>query len=419
MKPSVSICVPLMISANAPMRARNWRVIANELSALADRRSDVEIVAAEWGGNYAEGYKHIKRVEGHGEFSRSKARNLAARIAASDLLCFLDTDMVMHPEGWDYAIEAAQRYDAFSPHRQYWRVGREAAEAMIDESERFRFSPHIRNFCPGIKPIRFAFAGGIVFIKRETLDRVGGWDEGFLGWGAEDTALYKLMRAARCTMGRGGVSRPLHLFHEVNHTANKQSAHHFRRYYGRRRLAATVRRKVTPIHANKSRSDKYATHTPILAALARCLNAGDVVVEFGAGQFSTPLLASMASEKAFEFHSYESSSNWMPEKSDQVVSHELTAESIKNDIEFVKQLRPSLVFVDTGFIHKRETFRAKIVSELLPFAKWIVAHDTEERHARIYKYDFSAAKHVKHFNQLGVRTTVASASEPIPEIATS
>jgi GT2 family glycosyltransferase len=244
MKPSVSICVPLMISANAPMRARNWRVIANELSALADRRSDVEIVAAEWGGNYAEGYKHIKRVEGQGEFSRSKSRNLAARIAASDLLCFLDTDMVMHPEGWDYAIEAAQRYDAFSPHRQYWRVGREAAEAMIDESERFRFSPHIRNFCPGIKPIRFAFAGGIVFIKRETLDRVGGWDEGFLGWGAEDTALCKLMRAARCTMGRGSVSRPLHLFHEVNHTANKQSAHHFRRYYGRRRFWATYSRKV-------------------------------------------------------------------------------------------------------------------------------------------------------------------------------
>jgi len=229
-KPVLSICIPLMATDDCPLRQRNWRVIANDLSDLAERRGDIEIVVAEWGGRLAEGYKHIKRIEGQGEFSRSRARNQAYFGATADLVCFCDTDMLLPGHAWDACIEQAKSCDCLSPHRQYWRANPEVAEKLT-EGDRYNWSIPIRSLDPTRVPGRFVFAGGMIFCTRQAVEMIGGWDEAFQGWGKEDNAFEKMARACHLRLGHNNVARPVHLYHEPNTAARKQSDVIWKRRY--------------------------------------------------------------------------------------------------------------------------------------------------------------------------------------------
>lgn len=207
LKPAISICVPLL-AAN-PSRLRNWRAIANELSALAARRGDVEIIVAEHTHNHAEGYPHFKRVEVPGAFCRSKARNVAWKAATSDRLCFCDSDMVMSPDAWDKAIDEAQRYDCYTPSKQFRKLTAAQTSANIIDG-RVQFDKSLRRAKP--KPANLS--GGIFFCSRQFMVDVNGWDERFRGHGMEDIAINRLARVGGFNVGYGvHVGRPIHLWH--------------------------------------------------------------------------------------------------------------------------------------------------------------------------------------------------------------
>lgn len=398
-KPRLSICVPLF--AGCSFRVRNWRVIANELSVLAERRGDIEIVAAEHGFRYAEGYPFIRRVDVP-TFTRSSARNAGWTAAAADRICFCDSDMLMAPDAWDKAIEDSQDVDCYNPSAQFWKPGAKQTANRITTDNRYRFDLPLRG--TGLKPRRANLTGGIFFTTREFLDRAGGWDERFRGWGYEDTALGIVARRIGASIRTGiTVGRPVHLWHPARKVL-KGTGHVLRKHY----LKPSAKRPTEVIQP----IDLYATHLPTLAAMARQVKPGEVVFEFGAGPHSTPLLSALADEVGFDLHSYEQHAQYDAKASVRVHPHRLSYDSIDQDIEFAKSLKPSLVFVDTGYLG-RDTCRGWIVRELLPHAKWIVAHDTEDRFSHVYKYDFGLAKFVQHFTTAGVRTTVASQFERI------
>lgn len=157
----------------------------------------------------------------------------------------------------------------------------------------------------------------------------------------------------------------------------------------------------------------YGTHVPVLAWLASRVDAGETVVEFGAGDNSTPLLRMFAENLGFHVHTFESIEAWREDDTPHATQHRLSAESLDDDLATVKLMRPALVFVDCGFLLGRETYRDKIVRELLPWSRWVVAHDTEPARAHVYRYDFRSAKYVQHWTRHGIRTTALSCTDPI------
>lgn len=170
---------------------------------------------------------------------------------------------------------------------------------------------------------------------------------------------------------------------------------------------------MTTRRSTKPARNLYGTHVPILAWLASRVDAGETVVEFGAGDNSTPLLRMFAAQRGFHVHTFESIAAWSEDETPHASQHRLSAESLDGDLATVRTMRPALVFVDNGFLIGRETHRAKIVRELLPWSRWVVAHDTEPERAHVYRYDFRSAKYVQHWTRHGIRTTALSCTDPI------
>lgn len=254
---NISIVVPLF--ASCPYRRRNWKVIANELSALAEKRGDVEVIAAEHGHQHAAGLPYIQRVDVP-VFTRSKARNAGWRAATAERICFCDSDMVMTLDAWEKAIEESARVDCYNPSAQCWKPGPRKTANRITTDHRYRFDLPLRG--TGLKPSRANLTGGIFFTTREFLERVGGWDEDFCGWGYEDTALGILARRAGVTIATGTtVGRPIHLWHP-NPKRRKGTTKVLHEKYLRSEPAREKRRRHPPIFVCPDYASRDEGHYP-------------------------------------------------------------------------------------------------------------------------------------------------------------
>jgi hypothetical protein len=89
-------------------------------------------------------------------FCLARARNMGAKIASHEMLCFIDADVLMHLELAKW-LELNQKPDGF------YLYG--------DRTELELF--------------------GFLIVAREHFFKVGGYDEAFTGWGGEDTDLYE------------------------------------------------------------------------------------------------------------------------------------------------------------------------------------------------------------------------------------
>lgn len=112
-----------------------------------------------------------------GLFNRAAARNQAARPASWDVAIFADADTIGQPELIPKTVEAAAAGKLAYPFTDL-----EGLSAV-----------GTRNLIAGTGPVqvvkrRRLSPGGILAVSRELFDKVGGYDEGFQGWGYEDLA---------------------------------------------------------------------------------------------------------------------------------------------------------------------------------------------------------------------------------------
>lgn len=126
----------------------------------------------------------------------SRSRNLGAAQAQGEILVFLDADVLLNPEG-------LAAYAAYLGFRQqdllYGYVGYDKARLApslwapdtqvnwwdtryLWQDDRLQPDPKLFH-----SAYEFAWAGNFA-IYRETYQRLGGFDEGFVGWGGEDLA---------------------------------------------------------------------------------------------------------------------------------------------------------------------------------------------------------------------------------------
>lgn len=124
-------------------------------------------------------------VEGHhdeGLFNRSAAVNIAARLAGDwDVAVLIDSDVLTDPErvrqAIPMAIESGQMVVPFKERHNLTERG----TARVLAGDRGSWRGHIA------RTFRDQHSSVIV-IPRPLFDDIGGFDEGFRGWGMEDTA---------------------------------------------------------------------------------------------------------------------------------------------------------------------------------------------------------------------------------------
>ena len=125
---------------------------------------------------------HVGVHDDGGPFNRSAALNAAATAAGdTEAFVILDADAIINPEQLRQAVRKAYAHDAFViAYERYCYVNRRMSDAIIDGFG--------GNWWPGVEWSMTNTCSTIVAVSRRLWDRVGGFDEGFVGWGFEDCA---------------------------------------------------------------------------------------------------------------------------------------------------------------------------------------------------------------------------------------
>ena len=128
-------------------------------------------------------------------FHRAASRNLAAK-GRWDVAVFMDADCMLRTRGQrsphvepllEAVRVAAEDGVAVLPHQRYVSLTETGTEAIL------RGRRH--GWQMAAKVPRTTAIGGIIVIPRPLWKDVGGYDERFLGWGAEDGAMAETLRA--------------------------------------------------------------------------------------------------------------------------------------------------------------------------------------------------------------------------------
>lgn len=169
-----------------------------------------------------------------GEWNRAAAINAAAREAGEwDVAVIADADTVHDPQDLRQAVDDAIRYGAgVVPWATRWKLS-------ATGTERFRrFGPtgfsrsRDLDLSDPTRPrgVKARSRGGTVVVSRAAWDAVGGFDEGFDGWGNEDRAF----RVAIATLAPGGLREIrgviFHLWHPRDGQVSAPNRERWERY---------------------------------------------------------------------------------------------------------------------------------------------------------------------------------------------
>lgn len=135
---------------------------------------------------YSKRYKIVigDKSDSNGNFNRSGARNDGVSKITSDIAVVIDSDNYISYDQIDAAIEMAiQKNVLIKPNRKFGYVDEQSTAKFYDSTTSFKSI----NFQG--RPASF-FPGGAYVIKKSLWDFVGGMDEEFIGYGAEDNAFH-------------------------------------------------------------------------------------------------------------------------------------------------------------------------------------------------------------------------------------
>jgi hypothetical protein len=173
-------------------------------------------VEAEFASEVAAGRLVVERVPDQPVFNKCRAHNAGARRArrqGADFFCFLDADTLVEPGFYDH-IRAQARGDRFL-----------IAGLREDGSDQ-----------PSMT--------GLLVVRAEAFEQVGGFDEGFLGWGGEDIE-FRLRLFLLGGLEVGEV--PLSLVRPMEHDDQLRS-----RFYQERDIVTSNSHNMARIHGKFS-----------------------------------------------------------------------------------------------------------------------------------------------------------------------
>lgn len=116
-------------------------------------------------------------------FNKSWAFNVATSYVTTPIVIFGDSDLIMHPQGFINAVQALDHYDVVNPYNSV--IDLDPNESMTDINSILQINRIGRGeAADDIQKV--PLCGGIIMFKKEKLMEIGGWNEDFISWGAED-----------------------------------------------------------------------------------------------------------------------------------------------------------------------------------------------------------------------------------------
>lgn len=114
-------------------------------------------------------------------FERSWAFNVGLMNSSTDIIVFGDCDLIMNKEQFLESIGKTSEFDCISPYKSVLDL--DPQESLYGLKEWSKIKRAGRGETDNQK---INLTGGIVIYKKESILKIGGWDENFIGWGGED-----------------------------------------------------------------------------------------------------------------------------------------------------------------------------------------------------------------------------------------
>lgn len=114
-------------------------------------------------------------------FNKSWGFNVGMKHANSGVIIFGDSDLVMDPQQFIESVKMLNEYEMVNPY-----------SSVIDltpQESQMQFSQMSSIDRPGRGETdiqKVPLCGGICIFRRESISKIGGWHEDFIGWGGED-----------------------------------------------------------------------------------------------------------------------------------------------------------------------------------------------------------------------------------------
>ena len=125
-------------------------------------------------------FKHIF-LKTNMPFNKSWGFNVGEKYANSNVIVFGDSDLIMNPDKFIDALKMVESFEMVNPYSSV--IDLTAQESNMQITELMKIDRPGR----GETDIqKVPLCGGICIFRRDALQRIGGWHEDFIGWGAED-----------------------------------------------------------------------------------------------------------------------------------------------------------------------------------------------------------------------------------------
>lgn len=170
-------------------RLKNIKMVLNWLGNSAKEVIIVESDAESKIGLLKEYYnfKHILLVNNY-PFNKSWCFNVGYKSASTENIVFGDADLVMDKSKFLESVSMLKDHEVVNPYRP-------VLDLTFDESELYQTNEDFESLRSINRPGRgetdhqkVPFCGGIIMFRRSALEKIGGWNEDFWGWGCEDDA---------------------------------------------------------------------------------------------------------------------------------------------------------------------------------------------------------------------------------------
>lgn len=210
--------VSIVIGVRGTGRLPQFSCCLASLAAQRGVRCEIIVVEQSWKREFESivpvhmRYLHQQATSAHMPYNRSWALNAGVRAARAPIVILHDADMVV-PVDFARAIAASfdLGLDALRLPRFLFYLDEPTSLAVQEQ----------RRFAPGLRIDNVVANNRTpVAVRRDAYLAIGGHDEGFFGWGAEDDEFMDRLRTLR--IGEGAFLPIVHLWHPV---AQKQGAH--------------------------------------------------------------------------------------------------------------------------------------------------------------------------------------------------
>lgn len=161
-----------------------------------------------------------------GPFNRSQAINRAVQESDGDILIIADLDVIFMQKAVEEAVERV-RENALAwgfAFRNYYMLTETFSELVREQDPELPVALMDGTYGPWHHEVN----SGLLVISREGFYEVGGFDEGFVGWGSEDNAFLRLAEHRWGPHFRIEDAYALHLWHPSNDVFDTSIRNHDR-----------------------------------------------------------------------------------------------------------------------------------------------------------------------------------------------